>query len=732
MTTKAKLLTGLIGLVLIWLFMLLFDWDDIEKDVAANASATLQQSGLDWVEVNNSNRGRDVLLSGVSRVAGQKDQLKQLVLGAKGVREVDVSAVELRPYKPASLNISRSEHGLTVSGELQSVADSDQLWVTLGEKTGLAVEGNVTANPDTEQPAWLSSIGSIAAAVSPVESSSVGIEKGNLSIAGVVRSDAVYGQVLDQLAAVSGINTVDASGLEVRPRTLPSLLARRSESGLSISGLIDSPIKARQWAAAFSQGDSGPLENTIGSNSDVAPAPWADSIGGALGQFAKVESGELRVEGGRLEVSGLLRKESDYAALIDQLGSVEGLDQLDTANLSLRPFKSSRFTINSGTDAVVGSGLMADKASAAKLDEAMETVFGANQSTRIVLDADVSAAAWIDDIIRLMPSMTGLEKASLVATDDDITLSGVARSRDAYELVSNAVSGAGEGKVTNKIALRPWQQPSLDVMTNKDRMEVVGMMPNQQALEKIDSSLSALGSKLGLPRDTAMAVADDIEVAPWLNSLSLVIPELGILRQPALRAADGVVTVAGVADSQQDADRVLDMVSTSAGGLMVRTLIKVEAPPEPVQAGSISGAGSDALQAGVVEYPGIDAVDLQRCETDLDSRMAENSIEFEFASAALAPASIGLLNILANALNSCPDVIIEVGGHTDNIGADDDNNGLSQLRAQAVVDYFRSVGVASGKLEARGYGSSVPIGDNGTEEGRAMNRRIEFNIKTNG
>jgi adhesin transport system outer membrane protein len=68
----------------------------------------------------------------------------------------------------------------------------------------------------------------------------------------------------------------------------------------------------------------------------------------------------------------------------------------------------------------------------------------------------------------------------------------------------------------------------------------------------------------------------------------------------------------------------------------------------------------------------------------------------------------------------------EVGGHTDSSGTDAVNDPLSEARARAVVDHLVSGGIPASALTARGYGSTKPVADNATAEGRARNRRVEF------
>ena len=99
------------------------------------------------------------------------------------------------------------------------------------------------------------------------------------------------------------------------------------------------------------------------------------------------------------------------------------------------------------------------------------------------------------------------------------------------------------------------------------------------------------------------------------------------------------------------------------------------------------------------------------------------NIFFETAKATLLEASLAELDRLAEALNRHPNLRLEVGGHTDAVGSDTDNQLLSERRAKAVYDYLVQRGVNADRLTYRGYGESHPVADNDTPEGRAKNRR---------
>ena len=75
------------------------------------------------------------------------------------------------------------------------------------------------------------------------------------------------------------------------------------------------------------------------------------------------------------------------------------------------------------------------------------------------------------------------------------------------------------------------------------------------------------------------------------------------------------------------------------------------------------------------------------------------------------------------------DVSLEVAGHTNSLGSDAYNLGLSQRRAESVRAYMVSRGVEAGNISAKGYGEAEPVADNATKEGQATNRRVELRTK---
>ncbi len=118
----------------------------------------------------------------------------------------------------------------------------------------------------------------------------------------------------------------------------------------------------------------------------------------------------------------------------------------------------------------------------------------------------------------------------------------------------------------------------------------------------------------------------------------------------------------------------------------------------------------------------------RRCQIALINATDSGTILFDTASSDLDQRSHLTLNALARIIRDCPDFVIEVEGHTDNMGEPANNQRLSERRAYAVRDYLVRAGVPGGSLSAIGYGATRPIASNDTPSNMSRNRRIEFNV----
>ena len=157
--------------------------------------------------------------------------------------------------------------------------------------------------------------------------------------------------------------------------------------------------------------------------------------------------------------------------------------------------------------------------------------------------------------------------------------------------------------------------------------------------------------------------------------------------------------------------------------------------------GRIVGAGIGGVAGGVVGYQmdkqikelkettagsGVDVT-----ETDNGQAILVNlpdGVTFDVGSYTLKPAFRATLDDIATSMNQYPNSLIDVYGHTDSTGSDAYNQTLSENRARTVANYLISKGVSAARIRSQGFGETMPVADNATEEGRAKNRRVEIKI----
>jgi OmpA-OmpF porin, OOP family len=101
-------------------------------------------------------------------------------------------------------------------------------------------------------------------------------------------------------------------------------------------------------------------------------------------------------------------------------------------------------------------------------------------------------------------------------------------------------------------------------------------------------------------------------------------------------------------------------------------------------------------------------------------------IQFDFNKATIKPVSFPILDAVNDVLVANPKIMLEVQGHTDNVGQAAYNQKLSQQRADSVKAYLVKKGIAEGRLVSKGYGMAQPLVPNSSEANKALNRRVQF------
>jgi outer membrane protein OmpA-like peptidoglycan-associated protein len=142
-----------------------------------------------------------------------------------------------------------------------------------------------------------------------------------------------------------------------------------------------------------------------------------------------------------------------------------------------------------------------------------------------------------------------------------------------------------------------------------------------------------------------------------------------------------------------------------------------------------SGEPTPVLAKGPEEEPAEEAVTPQKDAAVETSDFTAKEVYFDFASEHLDPGKYPFLKQVAEYLKNHSNVVLVLSGHTDNIGPDQYNLGLSRRRAIAVKQYLLQRGVEEEQVVVEAYGQAKPVATNDTPEGRSKNRRVELSTQ---
>lgn len=143
--------------------------------------------------------------------------------------------------------------------------------------------------------------------------------------------------------------------------------------------------------------------------------------------------------------------------------------------------------------------------------------------------------------------------------------------------------------------------------------------------------------------------------------------------------------------------------------------------------GGAVGNYMDRQEARLREQMAGTGVDVVRQGDNITLDMPGN-LTFGFDSAEVSSTFHPVLDSVSQTLKEYDKTVIEVAGHTDSVGSDAYNQGLSERRANAVAAYLSGQGVPAGRMVTIGAGEAHPVASNDTEDGRAQNRRVEITI----
>lgn len=252
--------------------------------------------------------------------------------------------------------------------------------------------------------------------------------------------------------------------------------------------------------------------------------------------------------------------------------------------------------------------------------------------------------------------------------------------------------------------------PTATVTVNVDPAAFADLPTRRRMTSKLPFKLDLHGVVKDLEANVVVTMISDTMVSVASESpVSVKVEDFGLLPNvEKLEIAANVTNIVPVASVSFDF--VFNADGTGA----------------PVVVAAAPGAATDV--GPVVTDAAKAAFSQDECVNRFEVISRTGAIYFRSASARLDNASKPLLDAVVDVVSKCPDLKIEVSGHTDSDGPDYYNQQLSEQRAQSVLDAIVAGGIPVGQLKAAGYGETKPVAPNDSWKNKSLNRRIEFAV----
>lgn len=530
------------------------------------------------------------------------------------------------------------------------------------------------------------------------------------------RALSVIGKVADADRLVDGMRVKDTSQIEP-PRFSVELL--RNDDGLQLIGLIPAGPDREDMLERVDALEGGlKVTDMLNVGEYEPPKGWARSLNYGLGALEKLPRSKISIAADKVEITAISDSGEEKRRLEKELTQMapEGLQvvlDISAPRPVITPF-TLRFTKNA-------KGAKFDACSADTL-QARSRILRAAEAAGMTGDANctiglgVPSPNWSKAVEVAVQKLDELGGGTITFSDADVSLVALDTtdpedfdrivgeletalpevfSLDAVLPKKVEVDGSGETDVTPEFVA------SRDT---EGAVKLRGRLTDERMQKAVESFARA---KFGSERVLATTRVDPDLPDGWPTRVLAGLDAMAELAYGSLVVQPEYISLAGETGKPNARDRIAQILADKLG------------------------EGQDfSLDVTYVEAldPLAGLPTPEECVSSINQIQAEDKILFAPGSADIDPQSYPIVDAIVDVLETCPDVPMEIGGHTDSQGRETMNEALSKARADAVLNALLERDVLTSSLTTRGYGEERPIADNDTEEGREINRRIEFKL----
>lgn len=526
---------------------------------------------------------------------------------------------------------------------------------------------------------------------------------------------SVAGRVVDAARIIDQINVAESDSA-TPPRFSIEIL--RNDGGISLIGLVPKATNRDRLIADITQlaGDDAQVSDLLDAADFPEPEGWDDALRFAVTALHYLPRSKISVEAGGVAVKAMTDSEDARRRLEVDLArrAPDGLRlalDLSSPRPVITPF-TLRFILTE--DGARFDACSADTVEARERILAAATRAGLMGKAVCTIGLGVPSRRWAEAVELGIDALATLNGDSITFSNADVSL--IARQGTDPDLFDRVV-GELENDLPDVFALYAVlpEPPDAEAeekgppeftatLSPEGAVQLRGRINSEIARTTVDSfARAAFGSQAVY---TGARVDTDLP-AGWSTRVLAGIEALAALSNGAVTVTPDRVSVSGDTGNTEARARIAGLLSEKLG------------EAEEFDIDVVYREKLDPLLA--IPTP-------EQCEAQIVEIIGVRKISFEPGSATLDESAKDILDELAELLQLCGDIPLEIQGHTDSQGREIMNQNLSQERAQSVLNALRERRVLTASYTARGYGEDNPIADNSSEAGREANRRIEFRL----
>ena len=506
---------------------------------------------------------------------------------------------------------------------------------------------------------------------------------------------------------------------QITPSTLEYVLEiLRDDNHISVIGFVPTNSQSKKLIAKLKVvAKDFEVRNLLEVSSFPITDAWKKTLDYAIASVELLPNSKISIAKEEIWILALSESIDDKIRIENQLTSLDpGFFKLHLDIQSPRPLIqpfSLRFTMDE-------SGASLDKCSAS--DEYSKVVIlsamiklGVDKESNCEIGIGVPAESWVDAVIIAATYVKEFEIASLTFENHNVSIVVSGNTgNDKFENIIDKLKKALPNEFQVGATLQPVLTKEIDntntftVIKSLDGVvELKGFLNDHTAEIAVRSYASSIFGSINI--NDSLRLSDKLP-QNWPIQVLTGLEVVGLLDHGSLIIEPNTILLEGKSANPEIKSIVSEILSKKLGNDILYTL-KLEYDeqlvPKPI--------GPDA----------------KKCVLDINNVIETLGIEFAPGEIVLQKSSNDTLKNMADIMQTCYIVPMEIGGHTDSQGRKSLNLSISQARAEAVMDSLLSYDILTGNLIAKGYGESTPIADNKTSEGRNKNRRIEFTLIMN-